>query len=316
MIKSVLKLLVIFSFLNTISAQNISVFAETDKPSYLIGDYISYKIEFRYGEGIQIIYPNIVDSIKNLDFINESAPETRKDKNETVEIRSYIFSKYDSASVTIPAFKIEYLTAGGEISTITVNPVQIRINTIEVDASGDIQDVKAPIKIQLDWWFIAIVALIIIAIIAAAYYIYKYYQKKKQPAASEKKAIKLPAHKLALIALAQLEEKKLWQQGKIKEYHSEITEIIRRYFEERFNFFAMEMTSGEILRKLKEVQNLDGIIEESENFFSNADLVKFAKFKPMPSVNEEMMKQALTIVNNTKPEDEGIKKIPGVEENV
>jgi hypothetical protein len=38
-----------------------------------------------------------------------------------------------------------------------------------------------------------------------------------------------------------------------------------------------------------------------KGFLTNADLVKFAKYKPLPAVNEEMMRQAIDIVENTVP---------------
>jgi hypothetical protein len=41
-------------------------------------------------------------------------------------------------------------------------------------------------------------------------------------------------------------------------------------------------------------------------------MVKFAKFVPMPTVNEEMMKQAYNIVNKTK-QDEEVKVVTEVE---
>ena len=39
--------------------------------------------------------------------------------------------------------------------------------------------------------------------------------------------------------------------------------------------------------------------EKTREFLSNADMVKFAKFQPMPSVNETMLQQAYDIVNKT-----------------
>ena len=36
---------------------------------------------------------------------------------------------------------------------------------------------------------------------------------------------------------------------------------------------------------------------------TNADLVKFAKFNPLPTVNDEMMKQAKNIVTKTIPKE-------------
>jgi TRAP-type uncharacterized transport system substrate-binding protein len=50
---------------------------------------------------------------------------------------------------------------------------------------------------------------------------------------------------------------------------------------------------------LKNVNN-DKVYKIAESFFNNADLVKFAKFQPMPSINEQMMKQAYEIVDTTK----------------
>ena len=114
--------------------------------------------------------------------------------------------------------------------------------------------------------------------------------------------IKIAPHEAALKSLRSLEEQKLWQQGNIKEYHSRITEIIRRYFEERFNFLALEMTSSEVLLNLRSLNEGNKIMDITNSFLSNADLVKFAKFQPIPSVNEEMMKQAYEIVETTKPE--------------
>ena len=58
------------------------------------------------------------------------------------------------------------------------------------------------------------------------------------------------------------------------------------------------------MQYLKQVRKAGVIMETTYNFLSNADLVKFAKFKPMASINEEMMKQAIEIVERTKPAPE------------
>ena len=96
-----------------------------------------------------------------------------------------------------------------------------------------------------------------------------------------------------------LEEKKLWQQNLVKEYHSEITEIIRQYFNNRFNVSALELTTSELLYELEHVPDAEKILGTTTGFLNNADLVKFAKFVPMSIVNEEMMKQAYDIVYST-----------------
>ena len=147
-----------------------------------------------------------------------------------------------------------------------------------------------------------IVILLILASIA--YFVYTKFKKPVEEVRIIKKAPPTPIHILALRALDKLDEKKLWQQGKVKEYHSELTTIIRKYFEDRYNFNSLEMTTAQSIIVLNRVMDNQKLIDITSKFLENADLVKFAKFKPLPSVNDEMLKQAYEIVNRTKLEDE------------
>jgi len=300
-------LLILFSL--KIYAQSIEVHAFTDTTNYLIGDYIHYKVQLKYDKSLKVFFPSVEDSIKSLTFI-EQKPVIRQDNNgEIIEIHNYVFSKYDSGKVTIPSISIPYSSSNGKIKSIVkTNKIELTVKTLPVNMKDKIQDVKPPLKINFNWLFVIIIALIIIALLFAAYFAYNYYKKKHKVKTKIIERIIIPPHKTALKQLNELEEKKLWQQGKVKEYHSEITNIIRTYFENRFNFIAMEMPSSEVLDELKKIKEAEPIFEITHKFFNNADLVKFAKFKPMPSVNEEMMKQAYNIVRQTKSDEETIVK--------
>lgn len=289
----------------TLHAQSIEVFADTDTTEYIVGDFIHYTLELKYSKDIRVEVPSVIDSISVLEFISEDKPVKQENENEVYELRKFVFSKYDSAEVKIPGYNINYYVGNEtEASKIRVNPVSILVRTIEVDQAGDIQDVKSPIKIELNWILIVLIALGVVIILATIYLIVRYYRNKKTGGVTEKRIIKVPAFRIALDSLSSLDKKKLWQQGKVKEYHSEITEIIRKYFEERFDVLALEMTSGELLDSLQSKSDSGEILGITREFLSNADLVKFAKFQPMPTVNEEMMKQAYEIVNKTKVEEE------------
>jgi hypothetical protein len=145
--------------------------------------------------------------------------------------------------------------------------------------------------------------VIAVVIILASYFLYKRYKKKKAEQPVKQEIIKVPAYIRALQSLEELERQKLWQQGRVKDYHSDITGIIRNYFEERFKLPALELTTRESLDRLKLVRDAKQILEQTDKFLNNADLVKFAKFVPIASVNEEMMSQAKEIVNNTIPKE-------------
>ena len=282
----------------------IKVFATTDTTEYTVGDYIEYQLKLSYDKNIEVVLPAIKDSVKNLDYIKQ-LPAIKNELNGRVsEMRRFIFAGYDSAKVTIPSYTIQYkYKNSGKVYSLTVNPVDVVVRTMDIDPKSDIQDVKSPIKIPLDWLFISIIVLIILLLALAGYFGYKYYKKKHQPKEYQKVVIKIPPYKIAVEELEKLENEKLWQQGKIKDYHSRITTIIRKYFEKRFNFSALEMPSSEVLDNLSAIPKVGKVFDDTRLFFENADLVKFAKFKPMPSVNEEMMKQAYQIVRDTKSDE-------------
>ena len=111
----------------------------------------------------------------------------------------------------------------------------------------------------------------------------------------------IPPHVLALLQLDELESKGLWQQGEVKQFYSEATEIVRRYFERRYNILALEMTTGEVMEQLKRCAMSDGIFTSVQNFLTDADLVKFAKHYPVASENERIIPTARDIVESTTP---------------
>ena len=305
-------------------AQSISAKASVDSTVYLVGDYIHYRVNVNYDKSIKIIPPVIEDSLKNVDLIKVNNPVYAENNGRKSASFDFILSKYDSADVTIPPIDIFYRvgkdtmsqagidTADATLKHVQTNPVKFAVRLVKVNLQKDIKDVKAPQKIPLDWKIIILWILIALIVLGVSYYLYKRYKQKKSNQPVIKKEIKLPPHVIALNSLNTLDEKKLWQNGKIKEYHSEITEIIRRYFSERFGLHALELTTSETMELLRTTKDTEIIRDITESFLNNADMVKFAKFSPLGSVNEEMMKQAVEIVEKTIPKAEPHQK-PEVE---
>ncbi|MDR3609132.1 MAG: hypothetical protein P4L27_01050 [Ignavibacteriaceae bacterium] len=311
MVKKVL-LIFLLLFNAALFGQDIRVKSSTDTTSYKVGDYINYTLRIEYDKNIGIIPPQIRDSLKIADIIKLDTAVTKEENGRMVTVINAILSKYDSAVVNIPPIAIKYRTLknpGEKLSpndstlkTISSYPVTVLVHTVQVNPQAEIRDVKDPVKVPLDWRMIILWVLIGLIIIAAAVYIYFWYKKKKAGKVLAPVKIILPAHVVALNALKELESKQLWQKGMVKEYHSEITEIVRAYFERKFNLPALELTTTEVNLQLKQKHGTENIIDITNDFLNNADLVKFAKFKPENYVNEEMMKQALEIVNRTADE--------------
>jgi hypothetical protein len=302
MVKKILLLFFILIFGAVSYCQQITAKASVDSAGYEVGDYINYTIIVSYDKNITIQNPVLNDSLKQFEIINIENPHTEEKDGRQATKFVYVISFYDSADVVIPAVNINYTVQGDKNQhSVTANQVNIKVRTVKVDVSKDPRDIKAPEEIPFNWTIVLIIVLIILVLSLAGYYAWKYYKKKHARTEEKVETVVLPHYAIALNSLKTLEEKKLWQNGQIKEYHSEITEIIRIYFEKRFKLPALELTTSEVLYHLKNIGAAQKIVEITESFLNNADMVKFAKFQPFYSVNEEMMKQAVEIVQKTIP---------------
>jgi hypothetical protein len=275
----------------------------TDTTDYLIGDFINYEIEVVTRKNIEVISPSFPDTLSQLELIKREEPITTEDEKSKTTIYKFIFAGYDSVRAVIPPVDVKYRTEKDtSFKKIVTDSVVVNVHTVLVSTAEEIKDVKSPITIPYDWKWLLLWAVIALLIILAGYFAYKKYKQKKLEQPVEKKIIIIPPHVKALTALEKLDNEQLWQKGFIKDYHSRITEIIRNYFEERFDLPAMELTTTETIHHLKSIKEKEIILDITYDFLSNADLVKFAKFQPLESVNEEMMKQAKEIIHSTIPQ--------------
>lgn len=295
------KVAILFLLISLNLFAQLKVEVKTDTTDYLVGDFINLKINAEYSKEFILQEPLYRDSLKKFEIIKETPFKSDTLQNKITYLKEFVLSFYDSAEVYIPSFAF-VLTAKGDTSKIYFysDSILVKIHSLEIKAEEDIKDIKAPIKIPLNILEIILWTLLVLLILALIYFIVKKFLKRKIMQV-EKPEIILPPFVVALTKLDELEKEKLWQNGKVKEYHSRITEIIREYFERRFSFPALELTSSEQIQFLAGIKEAEKILKTTEEFFTNADLVKFAKFNPVPDLNAIMMSQAKEIVNSTVP---------------
>ena len=98
--------------------------------------------------------------------------------------------------------------------------------------------------------------------------------------------------------------------GEIKEYHILVSEIIRTYVEGRFDVFALEMTTGEVMDGLGETRLADDTLAAFADFLGRCDLVKFAKLRPAPDDCRGVLLAARELVDRTRPRVEDFTTAP------
>lgn len=176
-----------------------------------------------------------------------------------------------------------------------------------VDTTKGPTDIKMPYDAPLTLKEVTPYILGVILIGAIIFLIlYSIKRKKKnKPIFSRPAKPKEPAHIIALRELDRIKNEKIWQKEKTKQYYSEVTEALRNYIEDRFEIPAMEQTSDETLASFKFRRDLinEKLFMNLSRILNLADLVKFAKYNPLPDDNSLTLVDAYFFVNETKKEE-------------
>lgn len=301
------KLLYIFILISSLgfAQQNPVVKAVIDTTNIRIGEQFEYKISVDAIDNV--IIPKL-ENLKGLEIIEDKKLDTLKNQL----IKKYILTSFDSGAYYIPQQQIFIRQKLHLTDSLLINVATVAIDTIKQP--------MFPIKsIQNEPYqfddFKPYLWYIILSLLAIGILLYFILRKKKIITKKEIVPL-LPPYEEAIQKLHQLDKKLLWQNNKVKEYYSELTEIVRGYIERELKVPALESTTDELVETLLDFKNSDSIktsketIHKLKNLLQEADLVKFAKSNPMAEENESNRKNAEEIVNNLNPkpikEDDGL----------
>jgi hypothetical protein len=302
--KIVLLLMVLTFSGQIVCAQGITVDAKLDTNLIMIGDQIKFHLSVEQDRSFTIDFPLFADTIATeVEIIDRSNVDTTYLSDKIIRLsQEFTVTSFDSGYHVIRPIPFPF-RGNGISDTIESQPQLLMVYTFEIDSVQGIADIKPPIDTPFTFreavpyigYGLGIVAILVLVIWLIRYFSRKEIQTTKREIPKD------PPHVIALRDLDKLAEKKLWQQSKFKEYHSELTEIIRIYIEYRFSIMAMEQTSDEIIQQFER----NGLLtqeqfEHLKQMLSIADFVKFAKMHPLPDENEQSLKHAYDFVLKTK----------------
>lgn len=284
-------------------AQNVTVKASIDTNAILIGQQFHLNLDIAYRKNTNISWPVVPDSIEKLQIVQRGKIDTINNTDFLQLRQSLVVTGFDSGVYTIPAFQFSYRNQNDTTNYFAAtNPLSIAINTVPVDTTKAIKDIKGPINVPYTFAdfipYIIGVLLLGLLIYGIIYFIRKSRLKTVVP---EKYIPKRPAHEIALEELIKLREEKLWQQGNVKEYYTRLTEIVRTYIERRYKINALEFTTDELINSIA-MRKLDADnYSKLQYVLELADMVKFAKATPVASEHELSMSNSFEFVNASKP---------------
>lgn len=196
--------------------------------------------------------------------------------------------------------------------TIASDVLSFKILPVELDpALGNPEDVEnltihpdiPPIEIPLrwydyvpNWWYWALIALAAIALAIVLAMLYK----KNGPALFTPKYVPTP-YEVAVDRLNKLKERRLIEKGQAKTFYTDLIDILREYLQGRFGINAMEMTSKQILNRIRQTPEIHLSASQMEQVLQLADFVKFAAAVPEADQGMRTFNSVKNFIDSTKP---------------
>ena len=279
-------ILILFLTHSIVSAQ---VIANLDTNNILIGDHITFTLEGKIDKDIE--WPIFIDSIGNLELLSVSEIDSTPTENGWRLKQDFILTQWDSGFYHIPSISV-----GNEKTSAFV----VTVNTINLEEGSEAKDIKGPIDAPVTFSEALPYLLIFIIVGLLIYLLIRYLKRKPIEIIATEAEVVISPFEIAITQLEELKIKQKRQSIEIKEYYSDLSEIIRTYIEDGLHTPAMEMLTHDIIKSLK-ARKIN--TKQLSILLNTADMAKFAKAKPTDAENDLVIKFAFDFIHQTIPQD-------------
>ncbi len=272
--------LLIFTVGYRADAQQVELKLDTTK--IRIGEQIEYTIYVDKDKVKDIAFPKLqLDSLKKIEVVKNFDIDSVKNKI----FRKYLLTSFDSGRYMIPKQSVLIDNVAHQIDSVFIDVSTVTVDTTKQKMYPIKPIVKEPytfddFKIYL-WWLLGILLLT-----ALIWYLVRRSKRKPE----EKSNIpSIPPFELAKKRLKELDDKHLLEKSRVKQYYVELTDIVRNFIESELHIPALESTTDELMETITDFNQNSHLDIPKETLLKlkrllrDADLVKFAKSKPLPN---------------------------------
>ena len=282
------------------------------RDSVLIADHVFYGFYLNgVEEGTQFAFPVVKDTLMTgIEIVQPWKMDTlktikgKKGNPGSLDLRGGLtITTFDEGIYVLPPLAVQRLSKDGVLDTLVFDPQRLEVMTMPVDtATFKPHDIKGQIRYPVTFkellpWILGGLALA--ALIALVVWLIIRYRRRNNPEYIRKD----PPHIIALRELDKYRGNKMWVPEKQKAFYSGITDALREYIAARYGISAMEMTTAEIFKDMKQTDAPADLLEEMKDLFERADFVKFAKFTASDEENASALPVAVRFVTSTYQTD-------------
>ena len=281
---------------------------DIDRSEITIADRLRLAIGLTVDENYECELPGVGEKLEQFGIVDyhTSQPELVGDNRKKIT-RSYVLEPFLSGEYKIPPLKASFWKTGEEESgrhEIESEEVVVEVKSLLPEKMAELKmhDIAPPVGLprSYDPWTVAAIAGGALAVLSLSGFL--IYRRRK--AAGTVSAVRIPAHEIAYEELSNLVSQDLIEKGEIKRFYQGISDILRRYIENRFGLAAPEQTTEEFLNSLRDST---GIIAQYksllQNFLSGCDLVKFAEHRPSAEDIQLMFDSCKAFIAGTEEEE-------------
>jgi len=279
-----------------------------DSLQLLIGQQTILHLKATARKGARIVLPSFKPQdqiVPGVEVVEQSKGDTMQMGDDRIQVsRDYTLTSFDEKVYVIPALDVKI-----DGKSYHGNPLALKVLTVPVDTVHPNQFYPAkgvqdnPFEWS-EWSFAFWLSLLMIIICGAMIYLRNRLKKNKPIIARIRIVKRVPAHEKALREINDIKHHHTSaSQETQKEYYTQLTNTLRAYIVSRFGFNAMEMTSGEIIERLR-ASGDQKMIDELRMLFSTADLVKFAKYEIPMNENDANLVNAINFIDQTKTDEQ------------
>ena len=282
----------------------VYVKAAIDSIAIFIGQQVNLTVDVTADRGAKIAYPTFERAqfiTPGVEVLRTSDADTSLIDNGMMTVsKTFTLTSFDEKLYAIPGMKVSVDGKVYAANQLALKVLPVEVDTLHLDKFFPPKDVQDNPFDWSEWSGVFWMCL-----------------KQNKPVMVRIRVIKkvLP-HQKAMTVIERLRKEKMNSSENQKEYYTQLTDALRQYIKERFGFNAMEMTSTEILDRLRENGD-QSMLDELKELFYTADLVKFAKYSTLLNEYDMNLVNAINFIDQTKienlPTEEKI--VPKLSEN-
>jgi len=285
-------------------AEVISVKAVTNKAFITIGDKITYTLTVTHDSTIKVVVPI------EIPFVNEFEVKDVKggihlhdDDNEQVIVYKEItFTTFEIGEYLLEGPIISYIDGQGEKRQTYANNLYIVVESVagEGEVKSDIKDIKGVTALKPGYLTFLRILLILGGCILLARLLLKRFSRHPKKTDMAKTYVALLPAEQALNDLEELYNSGLIRAGKLKEFYSQLAEIMKHYLARHYNIDTIDRTTVELTPLLKRTNVSDIALKLIKELMGESDFVKFAKYRPQASDIQNSYLLAKNIIDKTR----------------